>query len=263
VLPALHDDDDTSAAVERAATQFRLGISAFDEIMSGIAALDSSERSRAVWNAAREAARGGLELLAQRIVTSATLDDLVLPPAQLAALHDITRHLRHRDRVYRAWGFGDKHKRGQGITALFVGESGTGKTLAAEAIANEVELDLFRVDLATVVSKYIGETEKNLKRVFDAAEASGAVLLFDEADALFGKRGGQRQPRSVRQHRNRVPAPARRIVPRPRHSDDEHEVGHRSRVSAADSVRGPLSVSRCGCARADLAQAVSCAGANR
>jgi ATPase family associated with various cellular activities (AAA)/Winged helix domain, variant len=188
VLPALHDDDDTSAAIERAATQFRLEVSTFDEIMSGIAALDSSERSRAVWNAAREAARGGLELLAQRIVTSATLDDLVLPPPQLAALHDITRHLRHRDRVYRAWGFGDKHKRGQGLTALFVGESGTGKTLAAEAIANEVELDLYRVDLATVVSKYIGETEKNLKRVFDAAEASGAVLLFDEADALFGKR---------------------------------------------------------------------------
>ena len=72
--------------------------------------------------------------------------------------------------------------------ALFAGESGTGKTLAAEAIANEVDLDLYRVDLATLVSKYIGETEKNLKRLFDAAEASGAVLLFDEADALFGKR---------------------------------------------------------------------------
>jgi SpoVK/Ycf46/Vps4 family AAA+-type ATPase len=74
------------------------------------------------------------------------------------------------------------------LTALFVGESGTGKTLAAEAIANEVELDLYRVDLATLVSKYIGETEKNLKRLFDSAETSGAVLLFDEADALFGKR---------------------------------------------------------------------------
>ena len=72
--------------------------------------------------------------------------------------------------------------------ALFAGESGTGKTLAAEAIANEVDLDLYRIDLATLVSKYIGETEKNLKRLFDAAEASGAVLLFDEADALFGKR---------------------------------------------------------------------------
>jgi SpoVK/Ycf46/Vps4 family AAA+-type ATPase len=103
-------------------------------------------------------------------------------------LRDIVRQLRQRERVYRFWGFGDKQPRGQGVAALFAGESGTGKTLAAEAIANDVQLDLYRVDLASVVSKYIGETEKNLKRLFDAAESSGAVLLFDEADALFGKR---------------------------------------------------------------------------
>ena len=103
-------------------------------------------------------------------------------------LRDIARQLRHRERVYRDWEFGEKHQLGQGLVALFAGESGTGKTLAAEAIANEVDLDLYRVDLATLVSKYIGETEKNLKRLFDAAETSGAVLLFDEADALFGKR---------------------------------------------------------------------------
>src|SRR6185436_14213494 len=87
------------------------------------------------------------------------------------------------------WGLGVASTRGLGLAALFTGESGTGKTMAAEAIANEVGLDLYRIDLASVVSKYIGETEKNLRRLFDAAEASGAVLLFDEADALFGKRG--------------------------------------------------------------------------
>jgi SpoVK/Ycf46/Vps4 family AAA+-type ATPase len=90
--------------------------------------------------------------------------------------------------VFHEWGFSEVNARGLGLCALFAGESGTGKTLAAEAIANESGLDLYRIDLATVVSKYIGETEKNLRRLFDAAEASGAVLLFDEADALFGKR---------------------------------------------------------------------------
>lgn len=175
-------------ALERAATQFYLGPSALDDIVETIDAAPALERVNVVWSAAREAARGGLNLLAQRIVTRATFDDLVLPLSHLAALRDIARQLRHRERVYRDWGFGDTNSRGQGLTALFAGESGTGKTLAAEAIANEVDLDLYRVDLATVVSKYIGETEKNLKALFDAAETSGAVLLFDEADALFGKR---------------------------------------------------------------------------
>jgi SpoVK/Ycf46/Vps4 family AAA+-type ATPase len=90
--------------------------------------------------------------------------------------------------VYETWGFAARSERGLGISALFHGDSGTGKTLAAEIIANELALDLYRVDLSRVVSKYIGETEKNLRRVFDAAEESGAILLFDEADALFGKR---------------------------------------------------------------------------
>jgi SpoVK/Ycf46/Vps4 family AAA+-type ATPase len=91
-------------------------------------------------------------------------------------------------RVYADWGFASKSKRGLGIGALFVGESGTGKTLAAEVLANDLRLDLYRIDLSQVVSKFIGETEKNLRRVFDAAEDGGAILLFDEADALFGKR---------------------------------------------------------------------------
>src|SRR5262249_38299265 len=91
-------------------------------------------------------------------------------------------------RVYEQWGFAGKSARGLGIAALFAGGSGTGKTLAAEVLARELRLDLHRIDLAQVVSKYIGESEKNLGRLFDAADASGAILLFDEADALFGKR---------------------------------------------------------------------------
>jgi vesicle-fusing ATPase len=104
-------------------------------------------------------------------------------------LQELVRHVRHRTQVYERWGFGARTTRGLGVTALFAGESGTGKTLAAEVLARELGLDLYRIDLAATVSKYIGETEKNLRRVFEAAEASGAVLLFDEADALFGKRG--------------------------------------------------------------------------
>jgi SpoVK/Ycf46/Vps4 family AAA+-type ATPase len=90
--------------------------------------------------------------------------------------------------VYETWGFADRSSRGLGISALFAGPSGTGKTTAAEVLAYELRLDLFRIDLSQVISKYIGETEKNLSRVFDAAEQGAAVLLFDEADALFGKR---------------------------------------------------------------------------
>ena len=100
----------------------------------------------------------------------------------------IVAQLRQRVQVYDEWGFAGKSRRGLGISALFAGPSGTGKTTAAEILANELHLDLYRIDLSAVVSKYIGETEKNLRRVFDAAEGGGAVLLFDEADALFGKR---------------------------------------------------------------------------
>ena len=97
-------------------------------------------------------------------------------------------HVRQRAKVYQEWGFARKCARGLGISALFAGGSGTGKTMAAEVLANELRLDLYRIDLSQVVSKYIGETEKNLRRVFEGAEEGGAILLFDEADALFGKR---------------------------------------------------------------------------
>jgi hypothetical protein len=126
--------------------------------------------------------------LAQRIDPRAGWDDLVLPEAQRRALEQIAVHTRHRIRVHHDWGFADKGDRGLGIATLFAGESGTGKTLAAEVLAKALGLALYRIDLSAVISKYIGETEKNLRKVFDAAEDIGAILLFDEADALFGKR---------------------------------------------------------------------------
>ncbi len=141
-----------------------------------------------LWDACRVEARPGLDELAQRIETLADWDDLVLPEAQKLLLREIAAHVRQRHMVYETWGFSAGSARGLGISALFAGASGTGKTLAAEALAHELRLDLYRIDLSSVVSKYIGETEKNLRRVFDAAEEGGAILLFDEADALFGKR---------------------------------------------------------------------------
>ncbi len=119
---------------------------------------------------------------------AATWNDLILPRLQLQTLSKIAVHVRQRLKVYETRGFAAKSARGLGISALFSGASGTGKTMAAEVLANELRLDLYRIDLSSVVSKYIGETEKNMRRVFDAAEAGGAILLFDEADALFGKR---------------------------------------------------------------------------
>ncbi|HEV8325056.1 MAG TPA: ATP-binding protein [Myxococcota bacterium] len=141
-----------------------------------------------LWNACRAQARPRLDDLAQRIESGATWGDIVLPAHQLALLREIAATVRHRARVYETWGFARGRARGLGIGALFHGPSGTGKTLAAEVLATELRLDLYRIDLSQVVSKYIGETEKNLRRIFDAAEQGGAILLFDEADALFGKR---------------------------------------------------------------------------
>ncbi|MDJ0573393.1 MAG: ATP-binding protein [Pleurocapsa sp. MO_192.B19] len=141
-----------------------------------------------LWDFCRHQARPQLDNLAQRIDISATWNDLVLPEQQCQILYDIATHLRQRAKVYQEWGFASKGSRGLGISALFHGDSGTGKTMAAEVLANQFRLDLYRIDLSAVVSKYIGETEKNLRRIFDAAETGGVILLFDEADALFGKR---------------------------------------------------------------------------
>jgi SpoVK/Ycf46/Vps4 family AAA+-type ATPase len=150
--------------------------------------VDARRLGAALWQASRAQARPQLDDLAQRIEPKAVWDDLVVPPAPRWVLQQIAVQVRERYTVYQDWGFAARSDRGLGITALFAGVSGTGKTLAAEVLARHLGLDLYRIDLATVVSKYIGETEKNLRRVFDAAEAGGAILLFDEADALFGKR---------------------------------------------------------------------------
>jgi hypothetical protein len=185
--------DAFARALRPALEQFHLSAAALRGVTEEVEAQTEDDDpppawDRRVWQACREAARGGLDVLAQRVESRVDFGDLVLPPSQAQLLHEIAEHLNHRRTVYGEWGLGGKSARGQGLCVLFAGESGTGKTLAAEAIANEAALDLYRIDLATVVSKYIGETEKNIKTLFDAAEASGAVLLFDEADALYGKR---------------------------------------------------------------------------
>lgn len=141
-----------------------------------------------LWKICCRHTRPQVDELAQRIEPAASWNDIVLPEAQIITLKEIVAQVKHRNTVYETWGFGSKGSRGLGISVLFAGESGTGKTMAAEVLANELKLDLYRIDLSKVVNKYIGETEKNLKRIFDAAEDGGAILLFDEADALFGKR---------------------------------------------------------------------------
>src|SRR4051812_28865334 len=137
---------------------------------------------------ARQASSSRLGELAARLPPGYKWEDLVVPPKQTEQLQSISAYLRHRDRVLSDWGYERTVSRTQGLKVLFAGESGTGKTMGAQVIAAELGLEIFRVDLATTVSKYIGETEKNLDRIFGAAEGSNAILFFDEADALFGKR---------------------------------------------------------------------------
>lgn len=138
--------------------------------------------------AARGLNSSGLERLARRIEPRAGWDDLVLPRDVACQLRELAARLRHRERVLDIWGMGRASSRGRGITCLFAGASGTGKTLSAEVVAGDLGLDLYVIDLSTVVDKYVGETEKNLDRVFAEADRVNGVLLFDEADALFGKR---------------------------------------------------------------------------
>jgi hypothetical protein len=143
---------------------------------------------RDLLDAARAQTGHDLGRLARKIEPVYTWDDMVLPADTAAQLREICQRVAHQHRVLDEWGFGRKLSLGKGVTALFAGPSGTGKTMAAEVIANELGLDLYQIDLAGVVSKYIGETEKNLDRIFTAAENANAILFFDEADALFGKR---------------------------------------------------------------------------
>jgi hypothetical protein len=181
------------ADVEDVAAKFRLSmgqIADAAEVARQTAAVDglAAPEGRHLDLGARRASSGRLGELAARLEPAFGWDQLVLPDKPLEVLRSISAYLRHRDLVLSEWGYGRTVARTQGVKTLFAGESGTGKTMAAQVLARDLGLDLFRIDLATVVSKYIGETEKNLDRVFSAAEGSNAILFFDEADALFGKR---------------------------------------------------------------------------
>lgn len=161
----------------------------FDLAIENIEAMAGDIKDGAgMWEACRARQAKGIGPLALVTQPSATWDDLVLPVPQTQQLKALVAAVRHRARVLDEWGFAARMSRGLGTAALFAGPSGTGKTLAAEVIAHDLALDLVHVDLSQVVSKYIGETEKHLRRLFDAAEDGGVVLLFDEADTLFGKR---------------------------------------------------------------------------
>ncbi len=141
-----------------------------------------------LFQAARGYSSPGLATLAHKLAARYTWDDIVLPVDQVAILREIISTVRGRPQVLEAWGVGEKLASSAGVTVLFAGPPGTGKTMAAEVIASELGLELYRIDLSTVVNKYIGETEKNLSRIFDEAASSNAILFFDEADAIFGKR---------------------------------------------------------------------------
>ena len=188
------DTDSLGPVVDTLAEQFRLSAETIATVGMSVSTSPRStdqqvsQVAESLWSACRSLSRPRLEDLAERIVPVATWEDLVLPDVHKGTLRQLAAQARHRLTVYEVWGFAARGRRGLGISALFAGPSGTGKTLAAEVLAKELRLDLFRIDLSAVVSKYIGESEKNLKQVFDAAEEGGVVLLFDEADALFGKR---------------------------------------------------------------------------
>jgi len=177
-----------NGAVDRLVAQFSLPSITIARTARRLAAKPGASPADTLWDLCRVEARPRMEDNAQRIVPRAGWSELVLPDFEMQLLRDVAAHVRARSRVHDAWGLADRTARGLSITALFTGPSGTGKTLAAEVLAKELNLDLYRIDLSQVVSKYIGESEKNLRRVFDAAEEGGAILLFDEADALFGKR---------------------------------------------------------------------------
>ena len=182
-----------SREIEAVVQQFDFGpeeIARAAEVARGIAGMRGAAEPCAA--DLRKACRAGglsqMEGLARQIVPCYGWEDIVLPENLRRQLEEVAGQVARRHEVYVSWGFGQKLNRGRGITALFSGPSGTGKTMAAEVLARDLDLDLYRIDLSQIVSKWIGETEKNLARVFDAAERSGAVLFFDEADALFGKR---------------------------------------------------------------------------
>jgi len=175
--------------INHIAQQFDLTPDAIlDTIGRAAAAANGPISAADLWEACRDQRGTGLDELAHKIEPRFGWNDIVVGDSTRAQLRELADQVQHRATVYESWGFAPQFARGRGITALFAGVSGTGKTMAAEILAGELRLSLYRIDLAGVVSKYIGETEKNLRRVFDAAEHSGCILMFDEADALFGTR---------------------------------------------------------------------------
>ncbi|MGW2637906.1 ATP-binding protein [Streptomyces sp. NPDC001348] len=165
------------------------GIARAARAAQGLAGFDGAPLSPAHLRlAARQQSASGLERHARRIRPAVDWSDLVLPDRPLTQLRELALRARHRDRVLGDWRLSAGGGRGRGVLGLFAGESGTGKTLSAEVVAAELGLDLYVVQLSSVVDKYVGETEKNLERIFTEADRTDAVLLFDEADAVFGKR---------------------------------------------------------------------------
>ncbi|GGN36893.1 ATPase AAA [Streptomyces kronopolitis] len=187
-LGSVEADFDLGAAVapyRLAAWQIRRAARA----ATALAAFDGTPLTAAhVQRSARQQSAPLLDRHARRVRPAVGFDGLVLPPEPLALLHELVQRARHREQVLGAWGLRTGGGRGRGVVGLFAGESGTGKTLSAEVVAGELGLDLYVVELSAVVDKYVGETEKNLERIFSEADRTDALLLFDEADAVFGKR---------------------------------------------------------------------------
>jgi SpoVK/Ycf46/Vps4 family AAA+-type ATPase len=178
----------------RLATAFSLPVAGVDHAvrltrLDGSVPPDAADHAPALASALQRIAAPDLPRFARSIDPTFALDDVVLPPAAHRQLREIVDHVRYASQVLHTWGFRDQLPYGRGVAALFCGPSGTGKTMAAQAIARELGTRAYLVDLSRVVSKYIGETERQLDTVFDDAERAGAALVFDEADALFAKRG--------------------------------------------------------------------------
>lgn len=173
--------------------QFRFSLHRIDALARETRLSMPAKSSRAqllaqAWERSKTVNRRLMGSLAQKIDVGATWDDLILSDAEFGVLKQIAAHVRFRAEVYDQLGLA-RPGRGRALTALFSGPSGTGKTLSAEVLAGDLNLDLYRIDLSSTISKYIGETEKNLRKIFDAADQGGCILLFDEADSIFGKRG--------------------------------------------------------------------------
>ena len=186
-LPGASDE-----VVANAASAFTLRpgsiVAAAQNALAGAGGIATAVTRDGIHDGVRARLGDELGTLATRIEWRQTWNDLVLPPDQFEQIIELVARVRHRTTVLETWGFGAKVGKGHGVTALFSGPPGTGKTMVAGLIASELGLDLYQVDLSKVVSKYIGETEKQLASLFDAAEAGHAILLFDEADSLFAKR---------------------------------------------------------------------------